>query len=410
MYLVYGIHPYGANGNTVVSNYPGGALAKVGNNGASLPAPGDIVSEAGTNSNPDGHTAVVTAVNVVNGSGAVTIMEENASSTGWGTIPVSGNVLGSRVTGWLHAAAQVHHARYDVNGDGRADTCMVTGVNGGGTGSGPAEVRCLYGATFSARFKIETPWGHLTTRTDPLFLADVNGDGRADTCMVAGVNGGTTGSGRAEVHCLYGGTFSSGVDVVTPWSYLRTRTGPLFLADVNGDGRADLCRVSGVNRHGTGSGHARVHCLDAASGFQSRLDVVTPWAGLRSRTDRLFMADVTGDGRADLCLVAGVNGGTTGSGRAEVHCLYGGTFSTGIDVATPWSYLTTRTDPLFAADVNGDGLSDLCQVTGVNGGTTGSGRAEVHCLDAASGFQSSLDIATPWAYLDTASDAILDRL
>jgi hypothetical protein len=122
------------------------------------------------------------------------------------------------------------------------------------------------------------------------------------------------------------------------------------------------------------------------------------------------MADVTGDGRADLCLVAGVNGGTTGSGRAEVHCLYGGTFSTGIDVATPWSYLTTRTDPLFAADVNGDGLSDLCQVTGVNGGTTGSGRAEVHCLDAASGFQSSLDIATPWAYLDTASDAILDRL
>ena len=168
--------------------------------------------------------------------------------------------------------------------------------------------------------------------------------------MVTGVNGGITGSGRAEVHCLYGGAFSAGVDVVTPWAYLRTRTGPLFLADV------------------------------------------------------------TGDGRADLCMVTGVNGGTTGSGQAELHCLYGADFSAGLDIATPWGYLATKTNPLFTADVNGDGRSDLCQVTGVNGGTTGSGRAEVHCLDAASGFLSRLDIATPWAYLDTTTDAILDRL
>lgn len=102
MYLVYGISPYSANGNTVVSNYPGSLLTKVPDNGTSLPAPGDIVSEAGTASNPNGHTGVVTAVNVTNGTGTVTIMEENATSTGWGSIPVSGNVLGSGVTGWLH--------------------------------------------------------------------------------------------------------------------------------------------------------------------------------------------------------------------------------------------------------------------------------------------------------------------
>ncbi len=102
MYLVYGINPYSANGNTVVSNYPGSLLTKIPNNGTSLPAPGDIVSEAGTTSNPNGHTGVVTAVNVTNGTGTVTIMEENATSTGWGSIPVSGNVLGSGVTGWLH--------------------------------------------------------------------------------------------------------------------------------------------------------------------------------------------------------------------------------------------------------------------------------------------------------------------
>jgi hypothetical protein len=102
MYLVYGVNPYSANGNTVVSNYPGSLLAKVSNNGTSLPASGDIVSEAGTSGNPNGHTGVVTAVNVTNGTGTVTIMEENASSTGWGSIPVSGGVLGGGVTGWLH--------------------------------------------------------------------------------------------------------------------------------------------------------------------------------------------------------------------------------------------------------------------------------------------------------------------
>jgi CHAP domain len=105
MYLVYGIHPYSANGNTVVSNYSGSVLSKVSNDGASLPSPGDIVSEADTTTNPDGHTGVVTAVNVSDGTGTVTIMEQNASASGWGTIGVSGNVLGSLVTGWLHNAA-----------------------------------------------------------------------------------------------------------------------------------------------------------------------------------------------------------------------------------------------------------------------------------------------------------------
>jgi hypothetical protein len=102
MYLVYGIAPYSADGNSVVSNYNGNALTKVRNNGNGVPSSGDIVSMAGTASNPNGHTGVVTAVNVTGGKGTVTIMEQNASSTGWGPINVSGNVLGSLVTGWLH--------------------------------------------------------------------------------------------------------------------------------------------------------------------------------------------------------------------------------------------------------------------------------------------------------------------
>jgi hypothetical protein len=102
MYQVYGIAPYSANGNTVVSNYSGSTLVKVSNNGTALPSPGDIVSEAGTTGNPDGHTAVVTAIAVTGGTGTVTVMEQNATSNGTGTITVSGGTLGSNVTAWLH--------------------------------------------------------------------------------------------------------------------------------------------------------------------------------------------------------------------------------------------------------------------------------------------------------------------
>jgi hypothetical protein len=123
MYLVYGIAPYNANGNTVVSNYPGSTLTKVSNTGTTVPSPGDIVSMAGTASVPGGHTGVVTAVNVTGGTGTVTIMEQNASSDGWGTIRVSGNILGSSVTGWLQRRVwpgrAVDFDHIDSSGHGR---------------------------------------------------------------------------------------------------------------------------------------------------------------------------------------------------------------------------------------------------------------------------------------------------
>jgi hypothetical protein len=102
MYLVYGVPPYSANGSTVVSNYTGTALTQIPNTGSSLPSPGDVISEGAATSN--GHTGVVTAVHVTNGSGTVTMMEENASPGGYATIHVSGDTLGSGVTGWLTPA------------------------------------------------------------------------------------------------------------------------------------------------------------------------------------------------------------------------------------------------------------------------------------------------------------------
>jgi hypothetical protein len=74
MYLIYGIAPYSANGNTVVSNYSGSVLTKVQNDTGSVPTPGDILSFAANSfgHGTTGHTAVVTGVNTT--TDQVTIM------------------------------------------------------------------------------------------------------------------------------------------------------------------------------------------------------------------------------------------------------------------------------------------------------------------------------------------------
>lgn len=113
MFLAWGVHPYPANGKDVVWNYartqaqfnPGGPQVEaISNNGdGPLPQPGDVLSYGATSS--FGHTSVVTAVNVdTSGNGTVTVLEENASASGWDTVPVSSWVLGGYggVSGWLH--------------------------------------------------------------------------------------------------------------------------------------------------------------------------------------------------------------------------------------------------------------------------------------------------------------------
>jgi hypothetical protein len=104
MYLAYGIVPYKANGNQVVTNYSGTKLIKI-NNGTPgfAPQPNDIMS-----SGPEtavGHTTVVIASNVdPTGNGTITILEQNSSSTGIRTLTVTNwEVLSFyTVIGWLH--------------------------------------------------------------------------------------------------------------------------------------------------------------------------------------------------------------------------------------------------------------------------------------------------------------------
>jgi hypothetical protein len=102
MYLADNINPYGANGNQVVSAYTGSTLLQESSNNNAINAnlsPGDILSW--NNSSTDGHTSLVSAVNIDgSGNGTITTIEQNASANGTFTYPVSDWVLNTEGYCW----------------------------------------------------------------------------------------------------------------------------------------------------------------------------------------------------------------------------------------------------------------------------------------------------------------------
>ena len=120
------------------------------------------------------------------------------------------------------------------------------------------------------------------------------------------------------------------------WTFWRSSAAPLQLADVNGDGRADLVGYEPA------TGAVQV-ALSTGSGFAESAKW-TEW----SPAYPFQLADVNGDGRADL---VGYN--------AEKHDVQVG-LSTGGGFApsTKWTEWSPAY-PFTLADVNGDGRADL---------------------------------------------------
>ena len=232
----------------------------------------------------------------------------------------------------------------DADGDGKADYCRRTGT----VNHQDSKVACTlstgtgYGATITSPV---TDWGYLAGRG----WADVTGDGKADYCRVVGNNSRTD----AYVACTpstgtgFGATF---VSVKLDPGHTVGRT----WADVNGDGKADYCRVRGETNHAGGL----VSCTPSTgTGFGNDINSTGPldWGFAAGRA----FTDFNGDGKADYCRVVGTENHT----KAHVSCTVsnGGDFGqTYISGPTDWGFGADRA----WADVNGDKKSDYCRRVG----------------------------------------------
>ena len=289
---------------------------------------------------------------------------------GFGYLPSAG--------GWSDQQA-APRTMADMNGDGRAD---IVGFGEAGVYVALADSQGGFGQAFLAYNSFgfgDAAGGWADSATYPRAIADVNGDGRADLIGFgsAGVFvalGEAPGSGQG---LAFGNVFLAiegfgAADAGGGW--FSNDAYPRMIGDVNGDGRADIVGFGGTGVFvslGQADGTFAAS-QPAYSGF-GRSDGTGAWIWQQETPREL--ADVNGDGRADI-IAFGRDGVYVSFGQAN------GTFATasfalasfGADAAAG-GWVNNDTYPRRVGDVNGDGFADIVGF-GSNGVYVAVGRGD----------------------------------
>jgi hypothetical protein len=271
----------------------------------------------------------------------------------------------------------------DVNGDGLLD--MIGFKNDGiyvalNTGSG-------FGATskWSSDFGTASAIAYASNAANPRLVQDINGDGLVD--IIGFANGGTyvalnTGSGFAAAS-LWLADFGVNAGYTTNDTYPRT------LADINGDGLADLI---GFKNDGT------YVSINTGIGFQPASKWLADFGTATSTTYSTqkgfprYVVDVDGDGKADIIGFA-ANG---------VQVALTQPTGTAISPSSQWvagfgsaAGYTTST-PRQIADMDGDGYVDV--IGTLTSGITVGRSARSNMPDMVTAVSSGLGVTTNISY------------
>ncbi len=234
----------------------------------------------------------------------------------------------------------------DLTGDGRADIVgfgdagVYIALNNGGGTFQPVRLALADLGYVAGSWRVER---------HPRFPADLTGDGRADI----------VGFGDAGVYVALNngdGTFQPLRLAIRDFGYVagswRVERHPRFLADLTGDGRADIV--------GFGDFGVSVALNNGDGTFQPRTLVIEDLGyvagGWRVERHPRFLADLTGDGRAD---VVGFGGDgvfvalNNGDGTFQAPQI--AVWDLGYD-AGGWR---VERHPRFLADLTGDGRADI---------------------------------------------------
>jgi hypothetical protein len=241
----------------------------------------------------------------------------------------------------------------DVNGDHKAD--LVTLHTSGNIYNYMGDANGFFGNYTSSGGGGMNPAQYDGTGYYPIDVAEVNGDDYDDLVAIDQYGSVATAKGQANGYFAawsfsLNSTITPAINNPTPGKYE-----PVGVADVTGDGRGDLVAYNNVEKAiytypGTSTGSFSTTKVASVSGADSaRFD--------SSGEYFLDVADVTGDGKADLVSQT-TNGyakvypatGTGGFGAAVLS--FSGTLTSALATGSGW-------DPIALADVNGDGFADL---------------------------------------------------
>lgn len=261
----------------------------------------------------------------------------------------SANTIMSGVMDWGYETAR---AWVDFNGDGKADFCRTVGNTGAIRLACTMSAGTGFGATIMSGVIDPGYEGYQS-------WVDVNGDGLADYCTVVGDQYSQQFICTLSTGTGFGSTIASqpGLD--------RGYADGAAWVDFNGDGRADYCRIIGDSRYGW------LACnLSTGNGFdfttiRSASVVDNGYGGTRN------WVDVNGDGRADFCRVIGNAGAyqlactlSTGNGFGEtiISAVLTGNGVGATIISEVLGLVNIETARWV--DVNGDGKADYCRIIG----------------------------------------------
>ncbi|MFN7594394.1 MAG: FG-GAP-like repeat-containing protein, partial [bacterium] len=252
----------------------------------------------------------------------------------------------------------------DIDGDLRADLIWVKAdASGKATGaltvlrsSGTADV-----PAFTAIDLNGSAAGVANSASGEASLADLNGDGRADLIRTTHDTLGNV-SARTLALGLGNGTFGASIGSVVRNG--QVTLGDVFSVDINGDGRLDS-----VYRDSGNTVWVALHSANGSFAAQASIASAVPASGLGVSygvNDTLSLADIDGDLRADLIWVkADASGKATGaltvlrsSGTADVPAF------TAVDLnGSAAGVANSASGEASLADLNGDGRTDLIRTT-----------------------------------------------
>jgi Bacterial Ig-like domain (group 3)/FG-GAP-like repeat len=258
----------------------------------------------------------------------------------------------------------------DINLDGKTD--IVLGVNSSSSTESLAGTDILLSSGdghFTTVSGPAFPASSLSSSTNAFTVADINEDTKADLVYLS--EDGSTGGGviTPEINQSSGGTvsFSAGAvsDITTPTSFNPQE---VVAGDFNGDGKMDLAVVG---QSGPAGETLVMLTGDGTGAFTEAQNFA-----LNGVFDgQLLTGDFNGDGKMDVAVY-------DPAGLAVTVFLNQSTNSSlsMSEVSTPFTIGTGG--PVVAADLNGDGKTDL--ITGVNG-TSGASDQVVPYLSGVSG-------------------------
>lgn len=270
----------------------------------------------------------------------------------FGALTLWGNAKFHDASGWGSSQYGSTMQLGDIDGDGDADIC---GRGGAGVWCALSD-RTGFGSMnlWTTDFSDAQGWANSESYYRSIRLADIDGDGDADLCG-RGVHGILC---AVSTRSSFAGATWWGLDLFndgTGWLDAKYGTTIQF-GDLDGDGRADVCGRGGAGILCSISDGAK---FGAISRWTPDFSDAQGWAAGVYYYGAIRLGDVDGDGRADVC----------GRGAFGVMC----GSSNGLRFERTWNEWVTdeysdalgwsapQQSTTFAlGDLNGDGRADLC--------------------------------------------------